>query len=149
MTDEEMTPAEAVATWMEEAPHQTIYAEAGDFRKVLLGHFGAEKPDWDQLTSEAVGEIINEWLAQDRMGQDLPQLEGEQLATSGKVVRKWLDGLEGKVKKPALVSVDDFTGVLHALHCSLRGLDPFEDQKKAAETAKNAPNFRSDFNLRG
>jgi len=149
MTDKEMTPAETVATWMEDAPHQTIYGEAQEFRKILLGHFGEKKPDWEQLTPEAVGEVVNAWIARDRMGYELPQIEGEQLATTGKVVAGWLQEHAAKVKKPALVSVDEFTGVLHAVHCSLRGLDPFAEQKENAERMKNAPAMRSNFSLRG
>ncbi|MCO6382472.1 hypothetical protein [Oceanicola sp. 502str15] len=149
MNDEEMKAADAVATWMEQAPHQTIYSEASDFRKVMLSSFGEDKPKWEQITPETTGMVVNAWLAQERLGYDLPQLEGPQLAKTGQVVREWLTQLEAKVKTPALVSVDDFTGVLHALHCSLRGIDPFEEQKENAERMKNAPTMRSDFNLRG
>ncbi|SIN88694.1 hypothetical protein [Vannielia litorea] len=149
MSDQEMTAAEAIATWMEEAPHAVIYDEAGKFRKVMLSSFGADKPKWDQITADSTGMVVNNWLAEKRMGYDLPQLEGEQLAKTGRVVNAWFEGLAGKVKTPALVSVDDFTGVLHALHCSLRGVDPFEEIKRAEEKAKNAPQMRSDFNLKG
>ncbi|MBS8226526.1 hypothetical protein [Vannielia litorea] len=149
MSEEEQTPAEAVATWMEEAPHQTIYKEAGEFRSVMLSSFGADKPKWDQINPESTAMVVNNWLAQDRLGYDLPQLEGEQLAKTGQVVNEWFAGLAQKVKTPALVTVDDFTGVLHALHCSLRGIDPFAEMKEQEEKMKNAPNMRSDFNLRG
>ncbi|QDC09416.1 hypothetical protein FHY55_09225 [Oceanicola sp. D3] len=149
MSEEEQTPAEAIATWMEEAPHQTIYSEAGTFRTVMLGSFGESKPKWDQINPETTGMVVNNWLAQERLGYDLPQLGGPQLAKTGEVVNQWFTHLAEKVKTPALVSVDDFTGVLHALHCSLRGIDPFAEMKEQAEKMKNAPNMRSDFNLRG
>lgn len=149
MDDKDMTAAQTVATWLEEAPHQTIYQEAGTFRTVLLGSFGDSKPSWEQITPESTGMVVNNWLGRERLGRALPQLEGAQLETTGKVVRQWLDQLEAKVKTPALVSVDDFTGVLHALHCSLRGLDPFADQKENAGRMTDAPKLRGDFNLRG
>lgn len=149
MADEEMTPAEQVAGWMEEAPHQTIYEEAGEFRKILLAGFGETKPKWEQLTPEAVAEVVNTWIARPRLGTSLPQLEGAQKATTGEVTAGWLRRLEAKAKTPALVAVDDYTGVLHALHCSLRGLDPYAEEKEQAERQKNAPKMRSDFNLRG
>ena len=102
-------------------------------------------PDLNDEKVSADDLSTNRWLA---IAEELTN-KGDLRLAMRVLYLATLAHLADKVKPPALVSVDDFTGVLHALHCSLRGIDPFAEIKEQEEKMKNAPDLRGDFNLRG
>ncbi|MBT0956315.1 hypothetical protein IV417_02855 [Alphaproteobacteria bacterium KMM 3653] len=143
-----MSNAETVAEWMENMPHNGIYNEAQDFRKAVIAAYGDERASWDNLTPNMLSEAVESWLGAKRLGPAIPALEADELSKAGAAVREWLSQHEDQVNTPKLLTVDQFQGALHAVHCSLRGLDMWaevkERQAKAAQGGLN-----SNFNLRG